>query len=101
MRRGNANDMSAPAPRERPPAGGPAVPPAALSSVAISPREVVRRGASSKTRSPHTAVSAAIACVSARPAEQPRQLAGLPAPALRGCQPLLPHGGTILPYPPH
>ena len=60
----------------------------ALSSVAIAPRGVSRCRASSKTRSPHAAGSAAIACVSARPAERPRQLAGLPAPALRGCQPI-------------
>jgi len=62
---------------------------AALSSVAISPRGVARWRASAKTRSPSEAVNAAIACVSARPAERPRQLAGLPAPALPGCQPLL------------
>jgi hypothetical protein len=35
------------------------------------------------------AVNAAIAFVSARPAETPRQLAALPAPALPGYQPLL------------
>lgn len=62
---------------------------AALSSVAISPRGVSRWRASSKTRSPSEAGNAAIACVSARPAERPRQLAGLPAPALLGCQPVL------------
>jgi hypothetical protein len=62
---------------------------AALSSVALSPRGVARCRASAKTRSPYEAVNAAIACVSARPAERPRQLAGLPAPALPGCQPLL------------
>jgi len=61
---------------------------AALSSVALSPRGVARCRASSKTRSPSAAVNAALACVSARPAARPRQLAGLPAPALPGCQPI-------------
>ena len=72
---------------------------AALSSVAISPRGVSRWRASSKTRSPYEAVNAAIACVSARPAERPRQLAGLPAPALPGCQPLLGIMGALPPNP--
>ena len=62
---------------------------AALSFAALSPKGVLRCRASSKTRSPYEAVNAAIACVSARPAARPRQLAGLPAPALPGCQPLL------------
>ena len=62
---------------------------AALSAVAISPRRVARCAPSSQTRSPYAAGNAAIACVSARPAERPRQLAGLPAPALPGCRPLL------------
>ena len=53
------------------------------------PQGSSRCRASSQTRSPYAAVNAAIACVSARPAERPRQLAGLPAPALPGCQPWL------------
>ncbi len=73
---------------------------AALSSVALSPREVSRCRASSKTRSPYEAVNAAIACVSARPAERPRQLAGRPAPALPGCQPIAGDHGGSAPKPP-
>jgi hypothetical protein len=73
---------------------------AALSSVALSPKGVSRCGASSKTRSPSEAGNAAIACVSARPAERPRQLAGLPAPALPGCQPIAGEHGGSAPKPP-
>ncbi len=73
---------------------------AALSSVAISPRGVSRWRASSKTRSPYEAVNAALACVSARPAERPRQLAGLPAPALPACQPIAGEHGGAAPKPP-
>lgn len=63
------------------------------------PQGSARCRASSKTRSPYEAVNAAIACVSARPAERPRQLAGLPAPALPGCQPLLGIMGALPPNP--
>jgi len=66
----------------------------------ISPKGVLRCRASSKTRSPYEAGNAAIACVSARPAERPRQLAGLPAPALPGCQPIAGDHGGAAPKPP-
>jgi hypothetical protein len=61
---------------------------AALSAVALSPRGVQGVRVSESSSWPYEAVNAAIACVSARPAERPRQLAALPAPALRGCQPI-------------
>jgi len=65
---------------------------AALSSVAISPKGVARCRASSKTRSPYEAVSAAIAFVSTRvTAALVKRRAGVPrvaTPALRSCQPI-------------
>ena len=53
-----------------------------------------------RLRPGHAAGSAAIACVSARPAARPRQLAALPAPALPGCQALCGESGAEPPTPP-
>ena len=55
----------------------------------LSPKGVARWRASATTRSPSKAGNAALACVAARPAARPQQLAGLPAPARPGCQPWL------------